>query len=161
MIRTMLALFVVSMLLAGCTPEGLSEEDKRRIDSASRAWEEDFNSGDAAGVASHYAEDAEIYPPGMQPISGREAIEAFWQAFIDTGVTARLSLEETEYGTRIGYKVGTYAVRAPDGSTVDEGHFVEVFRPVGPVWLIYRDMWNSDLPPPEGISETSGVSQVR
>ena len=49
----------------------------------STAFGEAFARGDAAGVASGYAEDADIVRPNQPPIVGRAAIEAFYTQMFD------------------------------------------------------------------------------
>lgn len=49
----------------------------------STAFGEAFARGDAAGVASGYAEDADIIRPNQPPIVGRGAIQVFYSQMFD------------------------------------------------------------------------------
>jgi hypothetical protein len=71
------------------TPGEAASADEARagIDATNLAFETAFNGGDAAGVAAVYTEDALLLPPGEPQVNGREAVEAYWQAAIDAGVT--------------------------------------------------------------------------
>jgi len=51
------------------------EREARRF---ARQWEDLFYRGDAAAMASHYAEDAELLARGEEVVRGRPAIERFW-----------------------------------------------------------------------------------
>ncbi len=52
------------------------------------AWNEAFNSGDAAAVARLYVEDARFLPATHQVIVGPAAVEAFFRPMLAAGVTA-------------------------------------------------------------------------
>jgi uncharacterized protein (TIGR02246 family) len=111
-------------------------------------FEAAFNAGDAAKVASMYAEDAVAMPPNEPMVKGRSAIEAALKKDMAKGkVTLKFSpFESAVVGDR-AYEAGTTAVTLPDGRTVNE-KYVVLFRRVGNEWKIAYDIWNSDTPPP-------------
>ena len=55
------------------------------VQAASSIWKSSFNSGDAAGCAAQYEEDAVMHAKPFGTFSGREAIQGFWQKLIDEG----------------------------------------------------------------------------
>ena len=55
------------------------------VQAGSAAWKSSFNSGDAAGCAAQYEEDAVMHAKPFGTFSGREAIQGFWQKLIDDG----------------------------------------------------------------------------
>ena len=57
------------------------------VEAAYEAWNEAFNKGDAAEVASFYTDDATFLPPTHEVITGPEGIEAFFAGLFDAGVT--------------------------------------------------------------------------
>jgi uncharacterized protein (TIGR02246 family) len=70
---------------------------KDQIESAYKVWNEAFNHGDAAGVASLYTENARLLPPTHDIVEGRRAIEEFWDGLLKAGVTGhRLELITAE-----------------------------------------------------------------
>lgn len=42
--------------------------------------------GDAAGLAALYTEDGQVLPPNRDIVTGRLAIQGFWQAVIIMGI---------------------------------------------------------------------------
>lgn len=50
-------------------------------------WQAAFNSGNAAGCAACYVEDALMEAKPMGEFQGRAAIQAFWQKIMDDGFT--------------------------------------------------------------------------
>lgn len=117
--------------------------------AATQAWAEAFNNGDAAGVAAIMSADAQLMPPNGDFINGREAIQAFWQGFIDTGVKASLAETEVTVDGNMAYKVGTFRIIDPEGAEVDHGKFMELWRFMDGKWQFHRDIWNSSLPAPD------------
>lgn len=55
------------------------------VQTASQQWKNAFNSGNAAGCAAQYEEDAVMHARPFGTFTGREAIQGFWQQLIDQG----------------------------------------------------------------------------
>lgn len=125
-------------------------ETRAAIEAADREFERIFGSGDAAGVAGLYTEDAKFLVPNSAPISGRQAIQATFQAFMDMGVkTVKLGTDEVEDFGDTASEVGTYALEDADGNTLDHGKFLVLWKQVDGEWKLYRDMINTSMPAPE------------
>jgi len=116
------------------------------LDAPRQEWADAFNSGDAATIAAMHSADAQIMPPNGSIIEGREAIQAFWQGFIDTGVKGSLTSIEITVDGDMGYKVGTFRILDPEGDELDHGKFLEIWRYMDGKWQFHRDMWNSSVP---------------
>jgi len=108
-------------------------------------WQAAYNAGDAAGLAALYAKDGVLHPPNSAPVDGREAIEAFWAAVLESGGSTELTVKDMysmgESAAEVGMWVGTGA----DGSHADHGHYTLIFKQVDGEWQISSDMWNSDM----------------
>jgi ketosteroid isomerase-like protein len=117
------------------------------IDALNATFQQGLEKGDADLLASVYAPDARVFPPGSDVVEG-PAIRDLWQGFIDMGATGgsleTLSLEE--HGD-IAVEQGRFEVRAGD-DVVDRGKYVVVHRrqPDG-TWRFGLDIWNSSAPP--------------
>jgi uncharacterized protein (TIGR02246 family) len=105
--------------------------------------------GDAAAMASLFAPDARVIPPGGPTVTG-QGIQELWQTFFDTGVSGiaakTVSLEELG---DVAIEVGQYEIQV-GSDVVDNGTYLVVHRrqPDGS-WLMGIDIWNSDRPAPE------------
>ncbi len=55
------------------------------VSQASEQWKNAFNSGDAAGCAANYEDDATMHARPFGTFTGTEAIQTFWQGLIDGG----------------------------------------------------------------------------
>ena len=120
------------------------------IDALNATFMKGMESGDAAMIASVYAPNARVLPPGSPVVTGG-GIEQFWQGALDTGVTAgvlkTVSLEERE---DVAVEEGEYEMRV-GADVVDTGKYVVVHRrqPDG-AWGLSLDIWNSDSAPQPG-----------
>ena len=85
-----------------------ASELRDAIVAADKRFMESYNAGDAAGVAECYTEGGQLLPPNSEPVTGKPAIQAFWQGAMDMGIT-RVTLEtvEVEAAGETAYEVGT------------------------------------------------------
>jgi uncharacterized protein (TIGR02246 family) len=110
-------------------------------------FEAAYNAGDAAKVASMYAEDAVLMPLNQPMVKGRSAIEASLKKEWARGkATIKLSPFASAITGDTAHEAGTTTVTLPDGSTQQE-KYLAVFKRVGNEWKIAYDIWNSDAPP--------------
>jgi uncharacterized protein (TIGR02246 family) len=135
------ALAVVGIGIAGAArADGVREA----IEAGNRAFVAAFLRGDAKAVSQLYSEDARVIAPGAPAASGREAIAAFWQKSIDSGVKdVRLETLEVESSGDLASETGSVRLVAKDGSP-SQARYVVVWKRVGGRWLLYRDIWNAE-----------------
>ena len=138
-----IALLVI--MAAACAPP--ASQESAELAARSNSWEEALNAGDIEALVALYHEDARIMPPNDETMRGREAAAAVFGGMIESGLKGELESLEAVVAADIGYNVGTYTLQGPDGSLVDRGKFIEVWRMVDGEWLMSNDIWNSDLPP--------------
>ena len=108
-----------------------------------------LESGDAKAASASYTSDARLLAPSAELFRGREAIEQFWRAGLDTGVF-EVTLETLELVRLNGlaYEIGRYALglKPIDGiPVVDRGKYVRVHeeQPDG-LWLWALEMFNPE-----------------
>lgn len=150
--RAPLLLVLFALTLAGCQPgvqpdSKYSQDAEQDIRGAHAKFLTAFNKKDAAGVAAVYAEDGILMPPNATLVVGRPAIQTFMGQMFSPNISGLL-LESTET-TVLGdyaYARGFYSMLGTDGSVVDRGKFVEIWKHNGSSWEIYRDIFNSDVP---------------
>jgi uncharacterized protein (TIGR02246 family) len=117
------------------------------IDALNTTFMRGMEAGDAAMIASVYAPDARLMPPGAPLVDGG-GIEQFWQGVLGAGVTSgalkTVSLDERE---DVAVEEGQYEMRV-GSDVVDTGKYVVVHRkqPDGQ-WRFAVDIWNSDSAP--------------
>ena len=120
-----------------------------RIHEANAQFKEAIRSSDSEVMPSLYTRDAVILPPNAEPVSGEEAITRYWKSFFELGITdARPVTEEVIPMGDYALEVGSTTVYGQDGSLVDRGKIMVLWKNDGATWKMHRDTWNSSLPSP-------------
>jgi uncharacterized protein (TIGR02246 family) len=146
MIR-MTAIMALAMLSAGGCAQSLAPEAFPQ--DVADAWVERYAANDAAGVAALYSEDAQLLPPDMEIVSGRAAIQEFIaKTNPPGGPEFEIATIETRVFGDYAHRQGSFTVKGPDGTPIESGKFIELWKKVDGKWLIHRDMWSSNAPPP-------------
>jgi ketosteroid isomerase-like protein len=145
-----------------------ARENSRQLDLAiaeSRvAFVAALRGGDATAASAVYAEDARLLPPSAELLQGREAIEAFWKAGVEAGISeVELEALEFESDGGLAYEIGRYALRlrpADGGTVVDRGKYLLVHQrgPDGS-WRRAAEMFNPEAPRARGEANVVGSSQ--
>lgn len=110
-----------------------------------------LESGDAKAASAAYTPEARLLAPSAELLRGREAIERFWKAGLDTGIS-EVELETLELVRLDGlaYEIGRYALRLrpADGIQVlDRGMYVLVHEcQADGSWLRAVEMFNPNAP---------------
>jgi ketosteroid isomerase-like protein len=144
---------LVALAACGAKPtdsaafEKQAKEDVRKFIPA-------FNTGDVETILAQYAPDAEVMAPGNPRAVGHDAIRALVEkesaALKAGGVTLVLNDDDKAAASGdLGYHSGSYVVKDASGAVVDGGNYLAVMqRQADGKWLMIRDTWNSDRPPP-------------
>lgn len=150
-LRNFAALALVLTVVA-CAPAGSTPSPE--IAAASERWEQALNSGDIEAIVALYTDGARLFPPNMEILQGHDGVRASFEEMVAAGLTGQFESTEARVAGDIGYRLGTYALTAPDGTLVDRGKYIETWRDDGGEWKISNDIWNSDLPPPPPAGST-------
>lgn len=106
--------------------------------------------GDAEAVAALYTRDAQLMPPNSDVVTGREAIQAAWQAGLDAGVrSVTLEIVEVESHGITAVEVSRYTLRGEEDLVLDRGKYIVIWKLRDGRWMLHRDIYNSSLPVPE------------
>jgi uncharacterized protein (TIGR02246 family) len=140
---------LVTLTSIGCSTERKeSVADVRAAsprEKASSNWP--FTPSIAARIATLYAEDAQIYPPGNAPVSGKAEIEKIWRGVLALPVKEmRLETAEVQAFGDDATEVGRYTLVANDSRELDAGKYIVLWKRGAGGWKIHRDIWNSDAP---------------
>jgi len=108
-----------------------------------------FSRRDAAELAASYTKDGQLLPPHSDIITGKQAIEAFWQSVMDMGIT-QITLEslQVEGEGHTAYDVGKVTLLGAGGQMIDTGKYVVVWKQEDNEWKVHRDIWNTTRPAP-------------
>lgn len=139
-------IFALALLVVPAT--ALAQHDdhgKAALKEMTPRWQAAYNAGDAAGVAALYTKDGVLLPPNSAPVDGREAIEAFWAVALEDGATGELTTKGMYGMGEAAAEVGMWVITGADGSHVDHGSYMLIYKQVDGEWQIASDIWNSDM----------------
>lgn len=148
------AIIMVSLLL-GCSPKTSQVVDMEVvatiINENNAKYENFYNTGDAAGVASLHTEDAVVMPPNLDFCIGKEAIEKAIDAEIQMGAGGlKFTQLELVVKNDTAYEIGKYYLNVTvDGEVIteDNGKFIVIWeKQEDGNWLMKKDIWNTNLP---------------
>ena len=106
-----------------------------------------YNQGDAAGLAALYTENGQLLPTSSDFITGRPAIQKFWQARMNPGViSVKLESVEIEAHEDAVIEVGVYSVQRQENKVLDRGKYIAIWKLENGQWKLHRDIMNSSLP---------------
>ena len=130
----------------------MAKSDKLRQEIA--AANAEFMAGaeqqDAAALAALYTKGGQILPPNSDVVTGREAIQGFWQAVMDMGIRrAELEIVEVEDHGKTAIEVSRFTLYAEGDAVADRGKYIVVWKRKKGVWKLHRDIFNSSMPPAE------------
>ena len=125
---------------------------RAQIEQATARFTETFNRGDVAAIASMYDTAGVVLAPNAPPMRGRQNIEAFWAGARQQGFkTVNLTVNSVELIGDHAIELGSYALvfQPPgQGEMTDRGKYLVIWRrQADGTWKLYRDMFNTSMPP--------------
>ncbi|HVQ35034.1 MAG TPA: DUF4440 domain-containing protein [Candidatus Bathyarchaeia archaeon] len=155
--RIVAAVILSVLTLAACMRASVppaavdTSADEAAIQVTGNSWFEGFKAGDVERVVATYADDAVVMPPNAPPMNSKDALRAFFTSETANIKSAGLEIVNGASTTGVsgdtGWHQGSYTVKAGDGTAVDAGSYMEIWRKRDGKWLIVRDIWNSSNKP--------------
>jgi uncharacterized protein (TIGR02246 family) len=132
-------------LAGGCGP---GSAESPLPDEVATSLETALTRNQPERCAEIFAPDAEIVPEDQPPVQGTEAIVAFCREL----AAPELSFDTTRLLTLrrgdLAIEQGTYSVRnVREGTEVEYGQFLAVWKREGGEWRIYRSIYNTEAAP--------------
>jgi uncharacterized protein (TIGR02246 family) len=119
---------------------------------------------DAAGVAKIFTSDAKLMLPGFETVTGREAIQKFWQAGLSGGIVKGIAFAPADFtgeGDGLAVETGTFTTLDDDGKKKDDSRYLIVWKREEDEWRIHRDITNSDLAPAPKLDRVGFPKEYR
>jgi uncharacterized protein (TIGR02246 family) len=143
--RAVLAVCALA-LVAPLPAAAQSGGHRAEIDKAVQAWQKAFNAGDIPAVAAFYTKDALLMPPGADPVTGPEGVQAAFAGIAKTREQMQLTTTDVTGSGTTALETGTWVMTSQDGKHLDHGKYLVFYKKEGGRWKIYRDIWNSSMP---------------
>lgn len=150
MIKLLFFAFIATSLFA-CKSETKAPFDlanaKKEIEAANQEVSNFIAKGDSVGLASCYGTDGALLLNNMPAVKGQANLIKVWAGFINSGIGA-LELNTTEVWGDENYitEDGTFVLKAKDGTQLDKGKYLVLWKKENGKWKFHRDISNSDLP---------------
>lgn len=118
------------------------------IDSVNAKFMDEVKRGDTNAMAAHYGADAWLMFDNSEPVKGT-AIASAWGDAIRSGMKElKITTVDLVGNAELLAETGTFEVIGEGNKTLDKGKYVVIWRPENDGWKIYRDIGNSNMPPP-------------
>jgi uncharacterized protein (TIGR02246 family) len=125
----------------GQARQAIAEENTR--------FTEAVRQGDATAMAALYTEDATLLPPDSNMVTGKSAVETFWQGGLTAGIKdIILTTVSVSGGGNLAYEIGTFVLKIQtEGQEPVEqkGKYVVVWQKTAAgEWKLHVDIWNNN-----------------
>jgi ketosteroid isomerase-like protein len=121
---------------------------KTHIAEMNKSYGKRFTTNDAAWYKERYCKDAAVYSPNVPPVIGIDSIISFFYGSGNNGEAVIELPPNNIYGNaELVVEDGTYNFPDGKGGSVDKGKFIALWKQEDGKWKLFREIWNTDLPP--------------
>jgi ketosteroid isomerase-like protein len=143
-------LMVSALLQTGCsTSQKQLSTLRSSIENINSSFEEAFRSGNIDNLSEFYTSDAQLMFPGAPAFTGVDQIMAYWHGAVNAGVSnVKLQTTDVSGSANEAIECGLYTIFVGDNVAVDKGKYIVIWKKEGNNLKVFRDISNSDNPPP-------------
>lgn len=111
-----------------------------------RTFDAVMASGDVAALGRVYARDAQILPPGAEPVRGLEGIQNFWKSARESLKVTGCTLHTLELQVQgdMAYEVGRADLTTSASSAPVVVKYLVAWRRTDGAWRWHVDIWNAN-----------------
>lgn len=152
--RVLVICLAYAGILLSCTSEKKPAFDlasaQKEINEANKAFEDYVSKGDSVGLATNsYTIDAKFMGPHSPSAEGRAAITSALSGIIKAGITGiKLTSKEIWGDENAITEEGSFELTIKDGTVVDNGKYLVLWKKEDGKWKLHRDMFSSNVPLP-------------
>lgn len=125
------------------------EPVKSHIIEMNKTYGKRFTTDDSLFYLERYCKDAVVLGAQAPSVSGRDDIRKY---FYNDGKNKEMTIElpaGSFYGNEeMVIEEGAYNFPDGKGGSFDKGKFIAIWKPEDGKWKLFREIWNSDNPPP-------------
>ena len=149
---------MLAAYVAGCnsTPTSIDpastnfnlDSVKTYITEMNKSYGQRFKTNDTAFYKERYCKDAAVYCPNLPAVVGIDSIISFFYGGGNNKETIIELPPNNVSGTAdLVVEDGPYNFPDGKGGSVDKGKFIALWKQEDGKWKLYREIWNTDLPP--------------
>lgn len=161
-------LFAAPLVLACNQPAGTKEAAgsfnldsvKAAIDANNAVLVAAIKKGDSASFVSCYTKDGCIMSSNMPKACGPGDMGKFLTGLRQMGIeNLKITATEVFGGKELISEEGIFEILTNDGKTMDKGKYIVTWKQEDGKWKKYRDIFNSDMPPPPSPAPAAHVKK--
>ncbi len=159
LIPSMLVLCFAGPVLAQQEPAVSEQDAQQAANTISKKFETAYNAGDAAGIASLFADGGTYLTPGGTVLSNRQAMEKALAGRMKAGWTQEtVKVTGAHAAGDAVWAIGEYSIMGTGQNSGKQisGHFAQVLTRSGPEWRFIMLMAN--LTPSQDITGMAAPS---
>jgi ketosteroid isomerase-like protein len=102
---------------------------------------------DTAYLNNIFTEDAKVFPPNSEIVTGKKAISQINIDWVNYGIYEFREETTSFYGNE-DYLIdeGTYYLRYGEENIIDKGKYITIWKNDNGEWKIQSNIWNTNLP---------------
>lgn len=122
---------------------------RKAIEENNKEFMDLMSKGDSIGLANLYTNDAKFMGPNTVSAVGRSKIQSAFAGHINAGI-AKIELKTNEVWGDENMLVSEdqWKLFTKDGTEVDHGKAMVIWKKEDGKWKLFRDIFNSDMPVP-------------
>jgi len=126
------------------------ETAKKAIEERNKLFMDLMSKSDSIGLANLYTKDAKFMIANNESAVGRSNIQSVFTGYINAGM-AKIELKTTELWGDENMLVSEdeWKIFIKDGTEIDHGKSMVIWKKEDGKWKLFRDIFNSDLPIPK------------
>lgn len=120
---------------------------KQAIEHQNVAFQTAFENSDSVGLANLFTTDAKMMMPGSPSIEGRAAITSVVAKFMKMNIKRSAKTIAVWGNADLLTEEGMASLSDQKGTELEHAKYLVIWKKEDGQWKLFRDMWNSDLPP--------------
>jgi ketosteroid isomerase-like protein len=151
--KNLLFFLILSVCLGACTSSQKQFDlanAKKEIEAINLEMASYISKSDSVGLASAYSKEGALMLSNRPTVSGQENITRAWGDIINAGVS-KMTLTTLDVWGNEEYitEEGLISIETKDGTLLDKGKYLVLWKKEDGKWKLHRDISNSDLPLPK------------
>lgn len=138
------------VLMSACNQGGQNRFDlaaaRKAVEEGNKMMMDHIMKGDSVGMANMYAAGAKIMAPGLPGVA-KENIQHFAHGMMaNGGMDFRLNTVDVWGNQDLLSEEGSWSLFDGNGTQLDHGKYIVLWKQENGQWKLFRDCWNSDGP---------------
>lgn len=120
---------------------------KTKIQEKTNRFTEAHITKDTAYLNNIFTEDARVFPPNSEIVTGKKAISQLNTDWVNYGIHEFKEVSTSFYGNE-DYLIdeGNYHLRYGEDNVIDKGKYINIWKNDNGEWKIYSNIWNTNMP---------------